>query len=49
MPKGNLPADTQRQRARDLWSQAEAEARQDNLLEKGTQKGSAEASGELKK
>ena len=49
MPKDNLPADTQRQRARDQWSKAEAEAREDNLLQKGTQKGSAEASGELKK
>ena len=48
MPKDKISADTQRQRSRDQWNQAEAEARQDILLEKGTQRGKAEASGEPK-
>jgi len=48
MPKDKISADIQRQRSRDQWNQAEAEARQDILLEKGTQRGKAEASGEPK-
>ena len=44
MPKDKISADIQRQRSRDQWNQAEAEARQDILLEKGTQRGKAEAS-----